>query len=235
MSQESSGQQDWQNAIDEQGFAVVPSVLSTRELIPILVSLADLQPPRGRAGIRHVLSHPTVKVVADNPRLVEMAQAVLGSAAFPFRATLFDKTPEGNRLLSWHQDTALPVDEQIEGPGWGPWLEKEGVIYAHAPASALEQVLALRLHLDDCGEQNGPLRVIPGTHGLGILSEAEIERHATYDNPVDCLAARGGVVAMRPLVIHASSKARSQAQRRVLHIEYASAKEFPGGLRLAMA
>lgn len=235
MSQVSSGQQDWQRAIEEQGFAVVPSVLSTRELIPILVSLADLQPPRGRAGIRHVLSHPTVKVVADNPRLVEMAQAVLGLAAFPFRATLFDKTPDSNWLITWHQDTALPLQEQIEAPGWGPWSEKEGVIYAHAPASALQQILALRLHLDDCGEENGPLRVIPGTHGLGILSDAEIERHTTYDDPVDCLAARGGVVAMRPLVIHASSKSRSQAQRRVLHIEYAAVKEFPGGLRLALA
>ena len=235
MSEASNGQQDWQNAMNEQGFAVVPSVLSTRELIPILVSLADLQPPRGRAGIRHVLSHPTVKVVADNPRLVEMAQAVLGSSAFPFRATLFDKTPEGNRLLSWHQDTALPLQEQIETPGWGPWSEKEGVIYAQAPASALQNVLALRLHLDDCGEENGPLRVIPGTHGLGILSEAEIERHTTYDDPVDCLAARGGVVAMRPLVIHASSRSRSQAPCRVLHIEYAAVQEFPGGLRLALA
>lgn len=235
MSEASSGQQDWQKAIEEQGFAVVPSVLSTRELIPILVSLADLQPPRGRAGIRHVLSHPTVKVVADNPRLVEMAQAVLGSAAFPFRATLFDKTPEGNRLMSWHQDTALPVEAQVDASGWGPWSEKEGVIYAQAPASALQQILALRLHLDDCGEENGPMRVIPGTHGLGILSDAEIERHTTYDDPVDCLAARGGVVAMRPLVIHASSKSRSQAQRRVLHIEYAVVKEFPGGLRLALS
>lgn len=234
MSQPSSGQQDWQNEIAEQGFAVVPSVLSTRELIPILVSLADLQPSRGRAGIRHVLSHPTVKVVADNPRLLEMAQAVLGSAAFPFRATLFDRTPEGNRLLSWHQDTALPVEAQIDAPGWGPWSEKEGLIYAHAPASVLEQVLALRLHLDDCGEQNGPLRVIPGTHGLGVLSEAEIERHTTYDTPIECLAARGGVVAMRPLVIHASSKARSQASCRVLHIEYAANPDIASPLALSL-
>ena len=113
MSATSTGQQDWQEAIEEHGFAVVPQVLSTRELIPILVSLADLEPPRGKAGIRHVVNHPTVKVVAQNPRLLEMAQAVLGSATFPFRATLFDKTPEGNRLLIWHQDTALPVERRI--------------------------------------------------------------------------------------------------------------------------
>lgn len=235
MAATSDAQQDWQEAVEEQGFAVVPSVLSTRELIPILVSLADLEPPRGKAGIRHVLNHPTVKVVTQNPRLLEMAQAVLGSGTFPFRATLFDKTPEGNRLLSWHQDVALPLQSKIAAPEWQGWSEEDGVLYAHAPASALEQVLALRLHLDDSSEEGGPLRVVPGTHGLGVLSDAEIERHSTYEQPVDCLAARGGVVAMRPLIIHASSKSRSQSPRRVLHIEYSATKEFSDGLQLAMA
>lgn len=235
MSETSTDRREWQRSLEEQGFANVPAVLNTRELIPILVSLADLEPPRGRAGIRHVLGHPTVKVVAHNPRLLEMAQTVLGSAAFPFRATLFDKTPDSNWLIGWHQDTALPLREKIDVPGWGPWSEKQGVIYAHAPATALEQVLALRLHLDNCTEESGPLRVIPGTHGMGILSNEEIERHAAYQEPVECLAARGGVVAMRPLVIHASSKSRSQVPRRILHIEYAAIKEFPGGLQLALA
>jgi len=233
VSATSTNQQDWRKAVEEQGFAIVPSVLSTRELIPILVSLADLEPPRGKAGIRHVLNHPTVKVVAQNPRLLEMAQAVLGDAAFPFRATLFDKTPEANWLITWHQDTALPLQEKIETPGWGPWSVKEGVIYAHAPAATLEQVLALRLHLDDLTEDGGPLRVLPGTHGLGILKDEEIERHSTFEQPVECIGARGAIVAMRPLVIHASSKPRSQAPRRVLHIEYAATRDLGSGLRLA--
>jgi ectoine hydroxylase-related dioxygenase (phytanoyl-CoA dioxygenase family) len=233
LSAPSSGRQEWQHSLEEQGFAVVPSVLSTRELIPILVSLADLEPPPGRAGIRHVLSHPTVNVVAHTPALMEMAQTVLGSGAVPFRATLFDRMPEGNRLLNWHQDIALPLQQQVETPGWGPWSVKQDVIYANAPASVLEQVLALRLHLDDCTEQNGPLRVIPGTHGLGVLSEEEIERHTTFQDPVECLAARGGVAAMRPLVIHALSRSRSQAPRRVLHIEYAATASLGDGLRLA--
>jgi len=235
VSATSTNQQDWRKAVEEQGFAIVPSVLSTRELIPILVSLADLEPPRGKAGIRHVLNHPTVKVVAQNPRLLEMAQAVLGDAAFPFLATLFDKTPDGNRLLGWHQDVALPLQSKIDAPGWDLWSEKEGVIYAHAPASVLERVLALRLHLDDCTEDGGPLRVLPGTHGLGILKEEEVERHSTFEQPVDCIGARGAVVAMRPLIIHASSKPRSQAPRRVLHIEYAATKDLSGGLQLAIA
>src|ERR1700680_406909 len=41
---------------------------------------------------------------------------------------------------------------------------KDGVVYAHAPASVLRQVLALRIHLDDSTSHNGPLRVLPGTH-----------------------------------------------------------------------
>jgi ectoine hydroxylase-related dioxygenase (phytanoyl-CoA dioxygenase family) len=230
-----AAQRDWQSSLDEQGFAVVPAVLNVRELIPVLVSLADLAPLPGRAGMRHVLSHPTVGVIARNSQLLEMAQAVLGKSAFPFRATLFDKTPDANSLLSWHQDTALPFQEKVESPGWGPWSVKDGVIYAQAPAGALEQVLALRLHLDDCTEENGPLRVLPGTHGLGLLSDADIERHATYKQPVDCLLARGGVVALRPLAVHASSKSRSQVSRRVLHIEYATRRDFPGGLQLAIS
>lgn len=227
--------EDWQTSIKEKGFATVPDVLSARELIPVLVSLADLKPLPQRAGVRHVLSHPTVSVVAHGPRLMEIARAVLGSSALPFRATLFDKIPDANWLITWHQDTALPLREKVETPGWGPWSEKEGVIYAHAPASALEQVVALRLHLDDSTEANGPLRVLPGTHELGVLSDEEIERHATYQEPVDCLMSKGGVVAMRPLIIHASQKSRSQAPRRILHIEYSATKEFPGGLQLALA
>ena len=155
--------------------------------------------------------------------------------ALPFRATLFDKIPEANRLISWHQDTALPLREKVDAPGWGPWSEKEGVIYAHAPAEALQQVLALRLHLDDCMEANGPLRVLPGTHELGVLSDEEIERHATYQEPVECLVSKGGVVAMRPLLVHASSKSRVQTPRRILHIEYSATKDLPGGLQLALA
>ena len=77
------------------------------------------------------------------------------------RATLFDKSPDSNWLVVWHQDTALPLVERKDLPGWGPWSTKEGVLYAHAPSQALSQVLALRVHLDDSTSVNGPLRCSP--------------------------------------------------------------------------
>lgn len=76
-------------------------------------------------------------------------------------------------------DTALPLCERRENPEWGPWSVKAGVTYALAPASALAQVVPLRLHLDDSRPDNGPLRVLPGTHRLGLLMESDIARLTT--------------------------------------------------------
>jgi ectoine hydroxylase-related dioxygenase (phytanoyl-CoA dioxygenase family) len=225
----------WQRAVEEQGFAVVPGLFSPKEIIVLLVSLADLTQRSNRAGIRHVLMHPGISMIAQEGRLLGMAQAVLGRAAFPFRATLFVKSPDSNWLIAWHQDTALPLMEKCEAPGWGPWSVKEGVTYAHAPASALNQVLALRLHLDDCDHANGPLRVLPGTHDMGVLSDDQVSHLAAERAAVECTVGKGGVVAMRPLIVHASSKSQSNEPRRVLHIEYAAQPTFEAGLQLAFA
>jgi len=164
-----------------------------------------------------------------------MARVVLGEAAIPFHATLFDKSPASNWLVAWHQDAALPLLARRELYGWGPWSTKEGVTCAHAPAEALEQVLAIRVHPDDSTESNGPLRVIPNTHGDGVLTDAEVQERVANSVGIACAVGRGGVVLMRPLAIHASSKSDSDAPRRVLHIEYASCLEIAEGLCLAVA
>jgi ectoine hydroxylase-related dioxygenase (phytanoyl-CoA dioxygenase family) len=182
-----------------------------------------------------VLGHPAVSAVANDARLLGIVQAVLGSAAFPFRATLFDKSPDSNWLIAWHQDTALPLREKRETPGWGPWSIKDGVIYAHAPATALNKVVALRLSLDDSTDENGPLRVLSGSHSKGVFTDDQVEQLVREGSPVTCTVAKGGILVMRPLLIHASSKSRVEAKRRVLHIEYAASMDISGGIRLAVA
>jgi ectoine hydroxylase-related dioxygenase (phytanoyl-CoA dioxygenase family) len=167
--------------------------------------------------------------------MTEVARDVLGYDAFPFRATLFDKSPTSNWLVVWHQDTALPLRERIDRPGWGPWSVKERISYAHAPASALSQVLALRVSCDDSSVANGPLRVLPGTHTLGVLTDDNIHDLAGRIAPVSCVAPKGAVVAMRPLVVHSSSKSLNDLPRRVLHIEYAASESFVQPLYLAVA
>ena len=202
------------NAIEQQGFHVIPDVLSPTEARSIISSLNQSEMRRSKAGLRHVLRHPSVATLARDPRLTGIARSVLGSGAMPFRATLFDKSPQANWLVVWHQDTALPLRRRLDISGWGSWSEKEGVIYAHAPASALKGVLAKRVHLDESSLQNGPLRVLPATHAQGILSDDDIQRLAVQIAPVDCLASQGAVLAMRPLLVHASSKSLSENSRR---------------------
>ena len=177
---------------------------------------------------------PAVAEMARGAQLLETAREILGEGAFPFRATLFDKSATANWLVVWHQDTALPSKEKREIAGWGPWSLKDGVQYAHAPASALEQVVALRLHLDDSTNENGPLRVLPTTHKLGVLTDDQIHDLSRKVAEAECLLPRGGVLAMRPLIVHASSKAQNQMPRRVLHIEYSTTNTLPDGLALAI-
>jgi ectoine hydroxylase-related dioxygenase (phytanoyl-CoA dioxygenase family) len=224
-----------QAEVETQGFAILTEVLSGSDVAELDESLDRNPLPRSRAGMRHALKHPTVLAVAREPRLLAIAQQILGSCAFPFKATLFDKSPISNWLVAWHQDRALPLSERRELPEWGPWSVKDGVIYANASARALSRVVALRLHLDDSTSENGPLRILPGTHTMGILSDDAIHDLSTRTTAVDCLVPRGGILVMRPLIVHASAKSRSAMRRRVLHIEYAASARVADALELAIA
>jgi ectoine hydroxylase-related dioxygenase (phytanoyl-CoA dioxygenase family) len=225
----------WQRSVEEHGFAIIQDVLGQEDISRLSGDLADAKLRRSRAGVRHALRNPAVAVLARDSRLLGIAKDVLGSEAFPFRATLFDKSPDSNWLVVWHQDTALPLRNKQEAQGWGPWSVKDGITYAHAPADALSQVLALRVHLDDSTEQNGPLRVLPATHTLGVLTDDEIHQLSIQVSAVNCLVQRGGVVAIKPLIVHGSSKSQSENSRRVLHIEYAASEFTAEGLHLAVA
>lgn len=223
------------DAVEQAGFAVFPNILEKAEIEQTIHTLEQASLKRSRAGVRHLMSNPSVAQLAHDQRLLRIATEILDREAIPFRATLFDKSEKANWLVVWHQDTALPLCDRKEMKGWGPWSTKDGVNYAHAPTSALEQVVALRVHFDDSTKQNGPLRVLPGTHRLGVLTDDDVSRLSEENLAVDCLAPKGAIVAMRPLLIHSSSKAQNDSPRRVLHIEYASSTTIGDGLELAVA
>lgn len=223
-----------QEEIEQRGFSILSAAFLRREMDKLNDDLEPSELRRSKAGIRHALRHEGVGDLAADPRLLDLARKILGHAAIPFRATLFDKSPQANWLVPWHQDTALPLRERLDTLGWGPWSVKGGITYAHAPASALCQVLALRVHLDESNVDNGPLRVLPGTHMKGVLTDDDMEELAGAIPPTDCVVPQGGVLVMRPLIVHASSKSHSHVRRRVVHIEYAACTSFSAGLELAI-
>jgi ectoine hydroxylase-related dioxygenase (phytanoyl-CoA dioxygenase family) len=226
---------DWHEVIEENGFAILPGLFSQEYLDRLLQEIDESAPRRSRAGLRHAMKLAPVAELAHHPRMIDLARGVLGPDVFPFRATLFDKSPAANWLVVWHQDTALPLRSRLEVTGWGPWSVKEGIHYAHAPITTLSQVVALRVSLDDSTIENGPLRVLPRTHTLGVLSDDSVHEIAAHAAPVDCVVPKGGVLVMRPLLIHASSKSHLEKARRVLHIEYAASDFIAKPLQLAIA
>ncbi len=178
---------------------------------------------------------PAVLSLANDKRLIALASTALSEPATPYRATLFEKSPKSNWLVVWHQDTALPLSKKLDGSEWGPWSNKLGVTYAHSPSWALEKVITLRVHLDPCGPENGPLRVIPRSHQNGVLTDDEIGAITKRQASLECVVPAGGVLLMKPLIIHASSKSKSKTPRRILHIEYAPQSGIGTGVYLAVA
>src|SRR5262249_42817551 len=144
-----------------------------------------------------------------------------------------DKSRAANWRVAVDQVLSMAAAERREAPGFTGGSVKEGVVHVQPPPKILEAMLSVRLHLDDCGDENGPLRVLPGSHRHGRLTSAEAERLEREGSAFVCRVRQGGVLLMRPLLLHASARAIRPTHRRVLHLEYAS-DPLPHGLRWAV-
>lgn len=217
--------------VARDGWWVTPPCLPQLTLDQLIAELETTAPdPEVRGGVRYLLTRSTaVRALAVSRPVRDVAEAVLGPHCFVVRATLFDRMPTAHRRVTWHQDLTVAVKRRERVDGYGPWSEDAGVPNAEAPAELLEGMLTLRVHLDDCGMENGPVRVLPGSHRVGRLSGAAIDAWRGAVDPVYCTAERGAIHVMRPLLLHASSPATSPARRRVVHLEFAN-EDLPGSL-----
>lgn len=223
---------DWIEAFDRDGFVVLEGVVDAEGLDRLRAAVSKLAfPLRQSGGVRGVLGKAReLQPFAEDGPPARLARTVLGSAARPVKATLFDKTPAANWKVPWHQDLSIAVEERREVPGFGPWSVKDGVVHVQPPIAILEGIVAVRVHLDAAGPETGTLRVVPGSHRLGRLGPDDIERVRAELGEVGCPVSAGGAMLMAPLLLHASSASRTPGHRRVLHLEY-SALALPGGLR----
>ena len=205
-------------AAEPDGFATVSNFLGTieqKELLDVLGILSG-------AGQRGLLTVPAVAALARSEPLLDLVRPHVVREPFPVRAIYFDKSPEANWLVPWHQDLTLALRSRVEVSGFGPWSVKDGIPHVQPPVELLEQMLTVRLHLDDADETNGALRVLPGTHRLGRLSPTQIQAQRARQADVICTVVPGDALLMRPLLLHASGRSTSARHRRVLHIEYAA-------------
>lgn len=211
---------------DEQGWALIPDVISANQRTELMACLGSVS----GAGRRGLLAEPQVAALARSEPLLKLVRPFLPQEPRPVRGIYFDKSPAENWLVAWHQDLTIAVDTRLEVAGFGPWSLKDEIPHVQPPAERLAQMITLRLHLDDADETNGALRVLPGSHRHGRLSPSAIHDLRESGTEVLCSAKAGDALLMRPLILHASGRSTSSRHRRILHLEYAGF-DLPHGLR----
>ncbi len=223
--------------IERDGFAVIQTAVDSEIVSELLSEIERITAHEGAGwragkvfGIRNLLNVlPSARATANSMRLRSLVEPVLGSEAKVVRGIYFDKHKEANWKVAWHQDLTIAVRQQIDIDGYGPWSIKASIPHVQPPVSVLQNVLTLRLHLDNTDETNGAWRVLPGSHKHGRLDAQQIQNWRQIQKTITCPIAKGGVMVMRPLLLHASSPASNPEHRRVLHFEYSSS-DLPGGL-----
>ncbi len=160
------------------------------------------------------------------PRLI---RPILGREAKLVRSLLLDKTPENNWGVPWHRDLTIVVRDKIEIEGFSSWRQMGDGWYVEPPFEFLKEMVTVRVHLDDCLADDGPLAVIPGSHEWPAMPREELVSRAKAASATVCHAKHGDALLMRPLLVHSSEVAQRPSHRRVVHLEF-SAQKLPGGL-----
>ncbi|MBA3878245.1 MAG: phytanoyl-CoA dioxygenase [Sphingobium sp.] len=209
----------------ETGSAHLPATLDPAEVAALRAFCATL--PSQGPGQR--LPPGAVKHLAAVQSVTRLVRQYLGSKARVVRALLFDKSPNCNWALGWHQDRTIEVAARRETPGYGPWTIKAGRHHVAPPVALLERMVTARLHIDAVDNDNAPLLVAPGSHRFGLIAERDIAGVVKACGQQICLAAEGDVWLYATLIVHGSAAAIKPQHRRVLQLDL-SAEALPDGL-----
>jgi ectoine hydroxylase-related dioxygenase (phytanoyl-CoA dioxygenase family) len=223
--------------IDENGFGIWEKALDTETVARLTGAIVTLQTSnfvnRKNAavyGVRNLLNlSPEIREFSESRAVRKIAEKFLGKKAKIVRAIFFDKTPEANWKVPWHQDLTIAVKEKRAARGFSVWTRKAGIDHVQPPVEILEKMITLRFHLDGADETNGALKVIAKSHKNGRLSGEEIKNRREANETRLCSVKKGDCFIMRPLILHSSSAGLSPKNRRVVHFEF-SAEDLPDGL-----
>ena len=226
---------EYATSFRRNGYYICEGVLSAHEVenlrqaIVAIPNQDEVHRRKSVYGVRNLLEIcPAVRALASRPDIRKFVTPLIGVQAFAVRAIFFDKVQDANWSLFWHQDNVIAVAQRLELRGYVGWSQKAGIWQVQPPSEVLENMVAVRVHLDDCGPDNGPLRVLPGSRRCGWIDD-QLDEWKLRIPEVVCTVQCDGVVTMCPLTLHASRRSQSAGHRRVVHIEYAAA-ELPDGL-----
>lgn len=215
------------STLETRGFQRLPGFLgeSWRQLL--VEAMTSFTVSDVRAGLRNAEQQiPQIAAYLNSAAFHSASQAWLGPRAQRMRVILFNKTPMNNWQVAWHQDkTSVVLDSLSTQDGFSTscrrgLTDKAGIAHGVMPHEVLQQMRTLRIHLDAADRENACLRVIPGSHRLGILSPKQIKQQLLNQAALDCEMRAGDALLMSPLLLHASAKSQSNRPRRVIHVEF---------------
>jgi len=224
--------------IRENGFTTVDHIYSDREIEQILLTIdqADKTKETFRKSadlfaIRQFLKEvPKTTNLVFNDNLKKLVSQLFGDNYFVVKSIYFDKPETSNWYVSYHQDLTISVDKKVELEKFGPWTTKQNQFAVQPPIDIMENIYTVRIHLDDTDENNGALRVIPKSHSKKIYRPETIDW--TKETETTCSVKKGGIMIMKPLILHSSSRTTNNKKRRVIHIEFSN-QELPTELKWA--
>lgn len=216
--------------LENNGYCILNQIYTTKEIRRIGRTLDHYFKNNNEPsfGVRTLLKLiPELKPLLLNENVLKIIRSI-DPQAFLSKAIFFDKPENKNWYVSWHQDVPINVTKKIDSEGYASWTFKQGIHSVCPPEEILHHLFTLRIHLDETTAKNGALKVVPGSHKKRF-SDEEITTITANCSPNICEVKAGGVQLMKPLLLHASSRAQNQKQRRVIHLEFTST-ELPAGM-----
>jgi ectoine hydroxylase-related dioxygenase (phytanoyl-CoA dioxygenase family) len=224
--------------LQETGFTIIENVFTAEEVTAIIetINSIDTSGPAFRktsdlfAIRRFVKEVPAIGPLIFNSRLRTMIDQLFGPEYFLVKSIYFDKPEQSNWFVAYHQDLTISVNEKKQVAGFDQWTVKNDQFAVQPPVALLENIFTIRIHLDDTDENNGALKIVPGSHRKGIYRPETIDWNT--EKEVVCKVQSGGIMIMQPLLLHASNKTTNNNKRRVIHLEFSN-QLLPGELQWA--
>ncbi|MEO5681848.1 MAG: phytanoyl-CoA dioxygenase family protein [Chitinophagaceae bacterium] len=228
----------YKKELEQKGFAIIDGVFTDNEVAAINTfietnkeSLPEAKKSKDLFSIRGLFAKlPGIKKQIFNSNIKMLIRDVFGPAYFVTKGLYFDKPSMSNWFVAYHQDLSISVSNRTNSSSYRGWTIKDGQSGVQPPVKILADIYTIRIHLDDCTAQNGALHVIPGSHKNGVYKR--LENDSIKETEVICEVPKGGIMLMRPLLLHASHKSTATANRRVLHLEF-SHTELPDSIHWA--
>lgn len=214
-------------ALDENGFSIIENCFNESELSIMLNFIED---NKFDFSERQVLNRfPKIQeIIFKNDNFIKLFNTICDESYFLSKAIYFNKLPKSNWFVSYHQDLSISVKNKIEEKGYHSWTNKKGQLGVIPPLFILENSITFRIHIDKTNEKNGVLKVISKSHKKGIIRVDDNFEASKEGEEVICNIDKGGIMIMKPLLLHSSQKSISEKDRRVIHLEFCN-QEIPMG------